>query len=49
MAAYKIKLSMVPLPEVTKSDFTIGLSIVDLAGNKVWVMDFRYKTKLFGF
>ena len=30
-----IKYMTVPSPEVTKSDFT-----VDLAGNKVWLMNF---------
>jgi len=40
MAAHIIKYGTVPSPEITKSDFTIGFSVVDLAGNKVWLMNF---------
>ena len=35
MAAHIIKYGTLPSPEVTKSDFTIEFSVVDLAGNKL--------------
>ena len=35
LAAYKIKFSAVSSLEVTKFDFTIGLSVVDLVEYKV--------------
>ena len=46
MVAYKIKFGTVPSAEVTKSDFTIGFSVVELPGNKAWWMDFYEHTML---
>ena len=44
LAAYKIKFITVSSPEVAKSDFIIGLSVVNLTGNTVWLMDFCWPT-----
>ena len=41
MVGYKIKFGTVPSPEVTKSDFTIGFSVIDIPGNEVKLMDFK--------
>ena len=40
MATEKNKKRIFPSPEVTKSDFTIGLSVVDVVENEVWVVNF---------
>ena len=40
LAAWKIQFSNVSSLKVTKSDFTIGLSVVDLLEYKVWLMIF---------
>ena len=42
MATEKNKKPIVPSPDVTKSDFTIGFSVVDLAENEVWLVDFSW-------
>ena len=34
------KIQYRSISEVTKSDFTIGFSVVDFPGYKVWLMDF---------
>ena len=38
--AYKIKFITVPSHEYIKSDFFVGFNVVDLAENKVWILDF---------
>ena len=40
MATEKNKKRIVPSLDVTKSDFTIGISVVDLVGKEVWLLDF---------
>ena len=41
------KKRIVPSPEVTKSDFTIGFSVVDLVGKEVWLVDLILKCRVF--
>ena len=39
LATEKNKKRIVPSPEVTISDFTIGFSVVDLVEKEVWLVD----------
>ena len=47
MVACRNKLGIVTPLSVTKSDFTIGFSVVDLVENKVWFMDFLLNCRSF--
>ena len=39
VAVNKIKFGTVPSPEVIQADFTVRFSVVDVPGNKVWLID----------
>ena len=43
----KNKKRIVPSPDVTKSDFTIGFSVVDLVKNEVWLVNFLLECRDF--
>ena len=43
----KNKKRIVPSPDVTKSDFTIGFSVVDLVKNEVWLVHFLLECRDF--
>ena len=47
MATEKNKKRIVPSLDVTKSDFTIGFSVVDLVENKAWLVDFSWNVGFF--
>ena len=47
MATEKNKKRIVPSPEVTISDFTIGFSVVDLVEKEVWLVDLFLKYGFF--
>ena len=47
MATEKNKKRIVTPSYVTKSDFTIGFSVVDLVENEVWLVDFFLKCGFF--
>ena len=47
MATEKNKKLIVPSKEVTKSDFTIGFSVIDLVENEVWLVDFLLECRFF--
>ena len=47
MATEKNKKRIVPSPDVTKSDLTIGFSVVDLVEKEVWLVDFFLKCGFF--
>ena len=43
----KNKKRIVPSPDVTKSDFTIGFRVVDLVENEVWLVNFLLEYRFF--
>ena len=47
MATEKNKKRIVPSPEVTISDFTIGFSVVDLVEKEVWLVDLSLECGFF--
>ena len=47
LATEKNKKRIVPSLDVTKSDLTIGFSVVDLVGKEVWLVDFFLKCGFF--
>ena len=47
MATEKNKKRIVPSPDVTKSDFTIGFSVIDLVEKEVWLVDFSWNVGFF--
>ena len=42
LATEKNKKRIVPSLDVTKSDFTIGFSVIDLVEKEVWLVDFSW-------
>ena len=47
LATEKNKKRIVPSLDVTKSDFTVGFSVVDLVENEVWLVDLFLKCGFF--
>ena len=47
MATEKNKKRIVPSPDVTKADFTIGFRVVDLVENEVWLVHFLLECMFF--
>ena len=47
MATEKNKKRIFPSPEVTKSDFTIRLSVDDVVENEFWVVNFLLEYGVF--
>ena len=43
----KNKKLIIPSKEVTKSDFTIEFSVIDLVENEVWLVDFLLECRFF--
>ena len=42
LATEKNKKRIVPSLDVTKSDFTVGFSVIDLVEKEVWLVDFSW-------
>ena len=48
IVACKNKKRIVPSLEITKSGITLGVSVIDIVKNKVWLMDFLFACRFFG-